>query len=80
MKSKNIPKEINPSKIIRWVSRNNEIERNGGGQFVSMNRVYRDKSKYNRNDNKKEFRKNLDSFFYAKKFGFLTFFTYLCKN
>ena len=64
MKSKNIPKEINPSKIIRWVSRNNEIERNGGGQFVSMNRVYKDKSKYNRNDNKKELRDDLNSFLF----------------
>lgn len=64
MKSKNIPKEINPSKIIRWVSRNNEIERNGGGQFVSMNRVYKDKSKYNRNDKKKELRNDLNSFLF----------------
>ena len=64
MKSKNIPKEINPSKIIRWVSRNNEIERNGGGQFVSMNRAYKDKSKYNRNDKKKELRNDLNSFLF----------------
>ena len=64
MKSKNIPKEINPSKIIRWVSRNNEIERNGGGQFVSMNRAYKDKSKYNRNDKKKELRSDLNSFLF----------------
>lgn len=64
MKSKNIPKNINPSKIIKWVSRLNEIERNGGGQFVSMNRVYKDKSKYNRNDKKKELRNNLNSYFF----------------
>lgn len=65
MKSKNIPKEINPSKIIRWVSRNNEIERNGGGQFVAMNRAYKDKSKYNRKDKKKELRKDLSSYFFC---------------
>ena len=64
MKSKNMPKNINPSKIIKWVSRLNEIERNGGGQFVSMNRVYKDKSKYNRNDKKKELRDNLNSYFF----------------
>lgn len=64
MKSKNIPKNINPSKIIKWVSRLNEIERNGGGQFVSMNRVYKDKSKYNRNDKKKELRDKLNSYFF----------------
>ena len=63
MKSKNMPKSTNPSKIIKWVSRLNEIERNGGGQFVSMNRVYKDKSKYNRNDKKKELRNNLNSYF-----------------
>ena len=64
MKSKNMPKNTNPSKIIKWVSRLNEIERNGGGQFVSMNRVYKDKSKYNRNDKKKELRDNLNSYFF----------------
>ena len=65
MKSKNMPKSTNPSKIIKWVSRLNEIERNGGGQFVSMNRVYKDKSKYNRNDKKKELRNNLNSYFFS---------------
>ena len=50
--------------IIKWVSRLNEIERNGGGQFVSMNRVYKDKSKYDRNDKKKELRNNLNSYFF----------------
>ena len=62
MKSKNIPKENNPSKIIRWVSRNTEIERNGGGQFVAMNRAYKNKKKYNRKDKKKELRFDLNSF------------------
>ena len=61
-KSKNTPKTSNPSKIIKWISRLNEIERNGGGQFVSMNRVYKDKSKYNRKDMKKELRRDLNSF------------------
>ncbi len=63
MKSKNIPKEINPSKIIRWVSRNNEIERNGGGQFVAVNRAFKNKVKYNRKDKKKELSSFLSSFF-----------------
>jgi hypothetical protein len=45
------------------ISRDEQMERNGGGQFVSMNRVYKDKSKYNRNDNKKEFRNDLNSIF-----------------
>lgn len=64
MKLKNTPKTINPLKIIRWVSRLNEIERNGGGQFVAMNRVYKDKTKYNRKDKKKELRNDLNSYFF----------------
>ena len=51
-------------KILRMLSRNEQFERNGGGQFVSMNRVYKDKSKYNRNDKKKELRDNLNSYFF----------------
>ena len=50
-------------KILRMLSRNEQFERNGGGQFVSMNRVYKDRSKYNRNDKKKELRNNLNSYF-----------------
>jgi hypothetical protein len=80
MKKSKPTKSTEQYKILRMISRDEQFERNGGGQFVSMNRVYKDKSKYNRNDNKKEFRNNLDSFFYSKKFGILTFFTYLCKN
>ena len=56
-------------KILRMLSRNEQIERNGGGQFVSMNRVYKDRSKYNRNDKKKELRNNLNSYFLAIIYG-----------
>jgi len=49
-------------KILRMISRDEQIERNGGGQFVSMNRVYKDKSKYNRKGMKKELRSLLNSF------------------
>lgn len=51
-------------KILRMISRDEQFERNGGGQFVSMNRVYKDKSKYNRNDKKKELRNGLNSFLF----------------
>ena len=51
-------------KILRMLSRNEQFERNGGGQFVSMNCVYKDRSKYNRNDKKKELRNNLNSYFF----------------
>lgn len=45
------------------ISRDEAFERNGGGQFVAMNRVYKDKKKYNRKDKKNELRKDLGSFF-----------------
>ena len=61
-------------KILRMISRDEQFERNGGGQFVAMNRVYKDKSKYNRNDSKREFRKNLDSHFLWYKIWIFNFF------
>jgi hypothetical protein len=47
------------------ISRDEQFERNGGGQFVSMNRVYKDKSKYCRRDKKKELRNDLNSFLFC---------------
>lgn len=52
MKMSKPTKSTEQYKILRMLSRNEQFERNGGGQFVSMNRVYKDKSKYNRNDKK----------------------------
>lgn len=63
MKKSKLTKSNEPHKILRMISRNEQFERNGGGQFVAVNRVYKDKSKYNRKDSKREFRSNLDSFF-----------------
>ena len=63
MKKSKPTKSTEQYKIPRMISRDEQFERNGGGQFVSMNRVYKDKSKYNRNDNKKEFRNDLNSIF-----------------
>lgn len=45
------------------IARDEQFERNGGGQFVAVNRAFRDKSKYNRNDKKKELRNELSSYF-----------------
>lgn len=64
MKMSKPTKSTEQYKILRMLSRNEQFERNGGGQFVSMNRVYKDKSKYNRNDKKKELRSNLNSYFF----------------
>lgn len=44
------------------LSRDEQLER-FDGKFVSMNRAYKDKSKYNRKDKKKELRNELSSFF-----------------
>lgn len=50
------PKSNNPYKILKWISREEQFKRNGGGQFVATNRKYKDKSKYDRKQNKKEMR------------------------
>ena len=63
MKKSKPTKSIEQYKIIRMISRNEQFERNGGGQFVSMNRIYKDKNKYHRKDKKKELRNELNSFF-----------------
>jgi hypothetical protein len=64
MKMSKPTKSTEQYKILRMLSRNDQFERNGGGQFVSMNRAYKDKSKYNRNEKKKELRNNLNSYFF----------------
>ena len=74
MKKSKLTKSTEQYKILRMISRDEQFERNGGGQFVSMNRVYKDKSKYNRKDNKREFRKNLDSHFLWHKIWIFNFF------
>ena len=73
MKMSKPTKSTEQYKILRMLSRNEQFERNGGGQFVSMNRVYKDKSKYNRNDKKKELRNNLINI-KSLDFVFLTIF------
>ncbi len=54
------------NKILRMIARDEQFERNGGGQFVAMNRVYKDKTKYNRKDKKKELRNELSSYFFIQ--------------
>ena len=65
MKKSKPTKSNEQYKILRMLSRDEQFERNGGGQFVSMNRVYKDKSKYNRKDKKKELRNDLNSYFFT---------------
>ena len=64
MKKSKPTKSTEQYKILRMISRDEQFERNGGGQFVSMNRAYKNKAKYNRNDKKKELRNDLNSFLF----------------
>ena len=82
MKKSKMTKSNQIHKILRMISRDEQFERNGGGQFVSMNRAYKDKSKYNRNDKKKELRNDLNSFLFNARLTLcddrLIYFFYPC--
>ena len=58
------PKSKNLNKILRWISREEQFERNGGGHFVAMNRKYKDNSKYDRKTIKKETRDSCVSYLF----------------
>ena len=45
-------------KVLRMIARNEQLER-FDGKFVAMNRKYKDRSKYNRKDAKRELRRDL---------------------
>lgn len=53
MKQKKPNHNQDMTKAIHIASRNAQFERNGGGQFVSMNKIHKNKKKYNRKKNKK---------------------------
>jgi len=59
-----IPKSNKQSDIIRFISRADSFERNGGGHFVSVTKVHKNRKKYNRNDKKKELRNHLNSYLF----------------
>lgn len=63
MKKSKPTKSNEQYKILRMIARDEELERNQG-KWVAMNRAFRDKSKYNRKDKKKELRKDLSSYFF----------------
>lgn len=62
MKKSKLTKSNDPAKILRMIARNDQMERNGGGQFVSVNRVWKDKKKYDRKAFKKGLREILNPF------------------
>lgn len=76
MKKSKLTKSNDPIKILRMISRDIQLERNDG-KFIATTRAFKNKKKYNRKDDKREFRKNLDSlyFFYLLRIEsvFMTF-------
>ena len=54
-------KSNEPHKILRMLSREEEMERNDG-KWIAMNKVFKDKKKYDRKEMKKDLRGELKSF------------------
>ena len=63
MKYCKITKSNEPHKILRMLSREDEMERNDG-KWVAMNKVFKDKKKYDRKENKKDLRAELKPFLF----------------
>lgn len=63
MKKSKLTNSNEAHKILRMISRNDEFERNGGGQWVAKDRPWKNKKKYNRKDSKREFKGFLNSLF-----------------
>ena len=61
MKYCKVTKSNEPHKILRMLSREEEMERNDG-KWVAMNKTFKDKKKYDRKENKKDLRNELKSF------------------
>ena len=54
-------KSNEPHKILRMLSREEELERNDG-KWIAVNKTFKDKKKYDRKENKKDLRNELKSF------------------
>ena len=54
-------KSNEPHKILRMLSREEELERNDG-KWIVVNKTFKDKKKYDRKENKKDLRNELKSF------------------
>ena len=58
MKLSKPTKSNSQHKVLRMIARNEQLER-FDGKFVAMNRKYKDHSKYNRKEAKRELRRDL---------------------
>ena len=61
-------KNINDSviKAMKKANRELQFERNGGGQWVAVNRPHKNKKKYDRKKDKRNYDFSCPVFFYAK--------------
>lgn len=62
-KKKNLNDDV--IKAFKKANRELQFERNGGGQWVSVNRPHKNKKKYDRKRDKKNFDFGLSLFFHA---------------
>lgn len=69
-KNKKSQYEVDIIKAIHIASRNEQFARNGGGQWVAVNRPHKNKKKYDRNQKKKEVRNQLLSFSFLSSCSF----------
>ncbi len=60
MKKSKTPKSNAMDKIIKMISRNDQMERNGGGQWVATHRVHNSKKQYSRRRFKQETKREID--------------------
>ena len=58
MKQSKPTKSNSQHKVLRMIARNEQLER-FDGKFVAMNRKYKDRSKYDRKEAKRELRRDL---------------------
>ncbi len=54
MKKSKITKSNAMDKIIKMISRNEQMERNGGGQWVATHRVHKSRKQYSRRNYKRD--------------------------
>lgn len=65
-KKKKPDKQSDQILALHIAGRQDQFERNGGGQWVSVNRPHKNKKKYDRKQIRKEDRNNLPYFFIIK--------------
>lgn len=63
MKYCKMTKSNEPHKILRMLSREEELERNDG-KWIAVNKAFKNKKKYDRKEKKKDLRAELKSFLF----------------